>query len=59
MDLLEVFNLRTIAVVGASRDPSKWAHVVPLYLKKAGYRVIPVNPSAGEIWGGEGVSISA
>ncbi|MEM0464730.1 CoA-binding protein [Pyrobaculum sp.] len=51
MDLLEVFKLRTIAVVGASRDPSKWAHVVPLYLKKAGYRVIPVNPSAGEIWG--------
>ncbi|AET33317.1 CoA-binding protein [Pyrobaculum ferrireducens] len=51
MDLLEVFKLRTIAVVGASRDPSKWAHVVPLYLKRAGYRIIPINPSAGEILG--------
>lgn len=49
MDLLEVFKLRTIAVVGASRDPSKWAHVVPLYRKRAGYRIIPINTSAGEI----------
>jgi predicted CoA-binding protein len=49
MDLLEVFKLRTIAVVGASRDPSKWAHVLPLYLKRAGYRIIPINTSAGEI----------
>lgn len=51
MDLLEVFKLRTIAVVGASRDPSKWAHVVPLYLKRVGYKIVPINPSAGEILG--------
>jgi hypothetical protein len=42
---------RRVAVIGASRDPSKAAHRVPAYLKSVGYRVIPVNPSAGEILG--------
>jgi len=51
VDVRDVFKLRTIAVVGASRDPSKWAHVVPLYLKRAGYRIVPINPSACEILG--------
>ncbi|WP_052886064.1 CoA-binding protein [Thermoproteus uzoniensis] len=51
MDVRDVFKLRTIAVVGASRDPSKWAYVVPLYLKRAGYRIVPINPTASEILG--------
>ena len=42
---------RTIAVVGASRDPSKAANSVPKYLKDHGYRIIPVNPTANEIVG--------
>ncbi len=42
---------RTVAVVGASRDPSKDAHTVPKYLKDHGYRVVPVNPSADQILG--------
>lgn len=42
---------RTVAVVGASRDPSKDAHTVPRYLKDHGYRVVPVNPSADQILG--------
>ncbi len=42
---------RTVAVVGASRDPSKDAHTVPKYLKDHGYRVVPVNPSADKILG--------
>jgi predicted CoA-binding protein len=42
---------RVIAVVGASKNPAKEAHSVPLYLKGAGYRLIPINPSAGEILG--------
>lgn len=42
---------RTIAVVGASPDTSKRAHVVPAYLQEIGYRVIPVNPNHQEILG--------
>jgi len=41
----------TIAVVGASRHAYKAAHSVPLQLQRYGWRVIPVNPSAAEIWG--------
>jgi len=42
---------RVIAVVGASKNPAKEAHTVPLYLKAEGYRLIPINPSADEILG--------
>ncbi|MEM1638159.1 MAG: CoA-binding protein [Pyrobaculum sp.] len=42
---------RKIAVVGASRDPSKWAHVVPKYLMQHGYEITPVNPTASEVLG--------
>lgn len=41
----------TIAVVGLSRDPRKEAHSVPATLHAAGFRIIPVNPSAGELLG--------
>ncbi|MFV2017613.1 CoA-binding protein [Micromonospora sp. LOL_023] len=42
---------RTIAVVGASRDPAKPAHSVPAQLIRHGWQVIPVNPRAREIFG--------
>jgi predicted CoA-binding protein len=42
---------RTIAVVGASRDPAKSAHSIPAMLQRAGYRIIPVNPYADELLG--------
>jgi len=42
---------RTVAVIGASKDPTKWAHIVPKYLKEHGYKIIPVNPTATEILG--------
>ncbi|MDA4116659.1 MAG: CoA-binding protein [Thaumarchaeota archaeon] len=42
---------RTIAVVGASKNPEKQASTVPRYLKDHGYRIIPVNPTATEIMG--------
>lgn len=41
----------TIAVVGASRHEDKVAYSVPRQLQKFGWRVIPVNPYADEIWG--------
>lgn len=42
---------KTIAVVGASTNPDKEAHAVPAFLQKQGYRIVPVNPGADEIFG--------
>ena len=44
-------NTTTIAVVGASGDPAKPAHQIPRYLQRQGYRIIPVNPRGGELFG--------
>ncbi|WP_433056115.1 CoA-binding protein [Dactylosporangium sp. CS-033363] len=41
----------TIAVVGASRDRSKTAHAVPLQIQRHGWRIVPVNPFAEQIFG--------
>ena len=42
---------RTIAVVGASRDPRKAGGSVPAGLQARGFRVIPVNPHADTLFG--------
>ncbi len=42
---------RTIAVVGASRDPSKAGGSVPLGLQRRGFRIIPINPYADMLFG--------
>ena len=39
----------TVAVVGCSTTPGKAAHDIPAYLKRHGYRVVPVNPFADEV----------
>lgn len=50
--LIEIYRAaRTIAVVGASTDPGKPAHRIPSYLQSVGYRIIPVNPAGGELFG--------
>jgi predicted CoA-binding protein len=42
---------RTIAIVGLSDQPSRASYHVGSYLKKQGYRIIPVNPNKTEIMG--------
>jgi predicted CoA-binding protein len=50
--LLRIYaETRIIAVVGASADVSKAAHQVPRYLQRQGYRIVPVNPRGGELFG--------
>lgn len=44
-------NAKTIAVVGASRDPGKAGGSVPFGLQRRGFRIIPINPFADELFG--------
>ena len=44
-------DARTIAVVGASRDPAKAGGSVPTGLQRRGFRVIPINPFADTLFG--------
>ena len=46
-------SVRTIAVVGISRNPEKAAGRVPSYLASKGYEVIPINPHGDRILGKE------
>jgi predicted CoA-binding protein len=48
-DILQ--GAKTIAVVGASRDPFKAGGSVPEGLQERGFRIIPVNPHATELFG--------
>lgn len=41
-DLLR--ETRTIAVVGIKDGAEEDAHRIPLYMQRAGYRILPVNP---------------
>ena len=42
---------KTIAVVGLSKNELRASHFVGFYLRRHGYRVIPVNPREAEILG--------
>ena len=44
-------SARTIAVVGASRDPDKAGGSVPFGLQQRGFRIIPINPYADTLFG--------
>ena len=48
-EILEKYKV--IAVVGLSKEPGKDSHRVSAYLKRHGYRIIPVNPFADEVLG--------
>ncbi len=49
-------SVHTIALVGASDNPSRPSHAVMRFLQERGYKVFPVNPSlAGKVLLGETV----
>jgi predicted CoA-binding protein len=46
-----IHNAKTIAIVGLSNNQLRASYFVGFYLKRHGYRVIPVNPRESEIFG--------
>ena len=44
-------RIRTVAVLGLSQTPGRPSNNVARALQKFGYRIVPVNPTAGEILG--------
>jgi predicted CoA-binding protein len=46
-----LYNAKTIAIVGLSRNELRASYFVGYYLKRHGYHVIPVNPREREILG--------
>jgi len=46
-----LLDTKTIAIVGLSGNPLRASNFVGFYMKRHGYRVIPVNPREPEIFG--------
>ena len=46
-----LMNNKTVASVGLSADETKDSFAVGVYLQRAGYHIIPVNPRADKILG--------
>jgi uncharacterized protein len=46
-----IHGAKTIAIVGLSRNELRASYFVGYYLRRHGYRVIPVNPRETEIFG--------
>ena len=52
MNLKEVLSrYNRIAVVGLSRDETKYSYLVSKFMQDAGYKIIPINPFAHELLG--------
>ncbi|WP_442600258.1 CoA-binding protein [Neobacillus sp. D3-1R] len=47
---------KRIAVVGLSADPNRTSYMVSEAMQKAGYEIIPVNPTADEVLGVKAVA---
>ena len=46
-----ILGAKTVAIVGLSKNELRASYFVGFYLRRHGYRVIPVNPREGEILG--------
>ena len=46
-----LLSARTIAIVGLSKDPLRPSYFIAFYLKRHGYKIVPVNPRETEIFG--------
>ena len=46
-----LFSAKTVAIVGLSKNELRASYFVAYYLRRHGYRVIPVNPREEEILG--------
>ncbi|SVB98298.1 uncharacterized protein METZ01_LOCUS251152, partial [marine metagenome] len=46
-----IFDMKTIAVVGMSPKPERPSHYVSVYMSQNGYNIIPVNPGHNSIMG--------
>ena len=52
MSIEEIFDLKTISVVGISDNPERPSNFVAKFLEERGYSIIPVNPNLTE-WDGK------
>ena len=50
-DIDAILDMKKVAVVGLSSDPSRPSYDVARYMQRRGYQVIPVNPKEDEILG--------
>ncbi len=50
-DVEAILGMKRIAIVGLSSDPARPSYGVARYLQRAGYEIIPINPSEKEVLG--------
>jgi len=46
-----ILGMKTIAVVGLSKDPTKPSHDVAKFMQSHGYHIVPINPTVVEVLG--------
>jgi len=52
LDLAKLLReIKTIAVVGLSPNPSRPSHQVASYMQEQGYHIVPINPNCPEVLG--------